>query len=108
MRTVTIVGASLAGLSAARALRAQEFAGRIVLVGDEPPYDRPPLSKDLLEGTTSAENIELTTADDHGWPARRRNGPGLRLVARGQRRGADHRCCRGQPHGQRSPAGRRT
>ncbi|TCO64591.1 NAD(P)/FAD-dependent oxidoreductase [Actinocrispum wychmicini] len=65
MRTVTIVGASLAGLSAARALRAQEFVGRIILVGDEPPYDRPPLSKDFLDGTTSAENIQLTTADDN-------------------------------------------
>ncbi|MFD1047905.1 FAD-dependent oxidoreductase [Kibdelosporangium lantanae] len=66
MRTVTIVGASLAGLSAARALRAQEFAGRIILVGAEEgiPYDRPPLSKDFLAGTTSADDIELTTADD--------------------------------------------
>jgi len=66
MRTVTIVGASLAGLSAARALRAQEFAGRIILVGAEEgtPYDRPPLSKDFLAGTTTADDIALTTADD--------------------------------------------
>ncbi|HEV2302986.1 MAG TPA: NAD(P)/FAD-dependent oxidoreductase, partial [Stellaceae bacterium] len=45
-----IVGAGLAGVSAALAMRQAGFAGRIVLVGDEPepPYDRPPLSKDVL------------------------------------------------------------
>ncbi|MET0135497.1 MAG: FAD-dependent oxidoreductase [Kibdelosporangium sp.] len=66
MRTITVVGASLAGLSAARALRTQEFAGRIVVIGDEihEPYDRPPLSKDFLKGTTSADDISLTTNDD--------------------------------------------
>jgi NADPH-dependent 2,4-dienoyl-CoA reductase/sulfur reductase-like enzyme len=44
--TVAVVGASLAGLSAARALRTQSYDGRIVVVGDEgyAPYDRPPLS----------------------------------------------------------------
>lgn len=49
-----IVGAGLAGVSAALAMRQAGFAGRIVLVGDEPepPYDRPPLSKDVL---TAAE-----------------------------------------------------
>lgn len=52
MRTVTVVGASLAGLYAARELRAQGFDGRLVIVGEEPhrPYDRPPLSKDFLLG----------------------------------------------------------
>ncbi|UQA96825.1 NAD(P)/FAD-dependent oxidoreductase [Streptomyces halobius] len=50
MRTVTVVGASLAGLYAARALRAQGFDGRLVVIGAERhrPYDRPPLSKDFL------------------------------------------------------------
>lgn len=63
---ITVVGASLAGLSAARALRAQGFDGRIVLVGDEPyePYDRPPLSKDFLAGKTSLEALRLSTSDD--------------------------------------------
>ncbi|MCF3122420.1 FAD-dependent oxidoreductase [Streptomyces arenae] len=50
MRTVVVVGASLAGLYAARELRAQGFDGRLVVVGAEPhqPYDRPPLSKEFL------------------------------------------------------------
>jgi 3-phenylpropionate/trans-cinnamate dioxygenase ferredoxin reductase subunit len=68
MHSVTVVGASLAGVSAARALREQSFDGRIVLVGAEPhrPYDRPPLSKEFLAGTMSAEDLELTTPDDTG------------------------------------------
>ncbi|ALG05584.1 NAD(P)/FAD-dependent oxidoreductase [Kibdelosporangium phytohabitans] len=66
MRTITVVGASIAGLSAARALRAQEFAGRIVVIGDEPhePYDRPPLSKGFLDGSASLDDIALSTPDD--------------------------------------------
>lgn len=50
--TIVIVGASLAGLRGAEALRANGFAGRLILVGDEPhlPYDRPPLSKHVLTG----------------------------------------------------------
>ena len=66
MRHVTVVGASLAGLSAVRALREQGFDGEIVVVGDEHhrPYDRPPLSKEFLAGTASEEDIELTDSDD--------------------------------------------
>ncbi|MEU6422622.1 NAD(P)/FAD-dependent oxidoreductase [Streptomyces spiralis] len=64
MRTVAVVGASLAGLSAARALRAQGFDGRLVVIGDEThrPYDRPPLSKEFLSGRT-AESELLLEAD---------------------------------------------
>ncbi len=49
---VVIVGASLAGLRAAEALREGGYDGRLTLVGDEPhaPYDRPPLSKQVLSG----------------------------------------------------------
>src|SRR5262249_47286228 len=49
---VVVVGASLAGLRAVETLRAEEFDGRITLVGAEGhlPYDRPPLSKKLLAG----------------------------------------------------------
>ncbi|MER6030280.1 FAD-dependent oxidoreductase [Streptomyces sp. NPDC001851] len=66
MKTVTIVGASLAGLYAARELRAQGFDGRLVIVGEEThrPYDRPPLSKDFLTGRTDEEHLALTDADD--------------------------------------------
>jgi 3-phenylpropionate/trans-cinnamate dioxygenase ferredoxin reductase subunit len=51
-RTIVIVGASLAGASAAETLRDEGFEGRIVLVGAdaERPYERPPLSKDYLQG----------------------------------------------------------
>ncbi len=49
---VVIVGASLAGLRAAEALRDEGYDGRLTLVGDErhAPYDRPPLSKQVLSG----------------------------------------------------------
>ena len=63
---VTVVGASLAGLSAARALRAQGFRGRIVVVGEEKhaPYDRPPLSKEFLAGTATEQDVSLSEPDD--------------------------------------------
>ncbi|MEH2243532.1 NAD(P)/FAD-dependent oxidoreductase [Nostoc sp.] len=49
---IVIVGASLAGLRGAEALRSAGFQGKLTLVGDEKnaPYDRPPLSKHLLTG----------------------------------------------------------
>jgi len=49
---LVIVGASLAGASAAATLREEGFEGRVVLVGEEshPPYERPPLSKEYLRG----------------------------------------------------------
>jgi 3-phenylpropionate/trans-cinnamate dioxygenase ferredoxin reductase subunit len=51
-RTIAIAGASLAGASAALALRDEGFAGRVVLAGAEAelPYERPPLSKKYLSG----------------------------------------------------------
>jgi 3-phenylpropionate/trans-cinnamate dioxygenase ferredoxin reductase component len=50
IQTVLIIGAGQAGARAAQALRTYGFEGRIVLVGDErhAPYERPPLSKDVL------------------------------------------------------------
>ncbi|MEU7906858.1 FAD-dependent oxidoreductase [Actinoplanes sp. NPDC049118] len=52
-RTFVIAGAGLAGAKAAETLRTEGFTGRIALIGteDEPPYERPPLSKGLLLGT---------------------------------------------------------
>ena len=56
-----MVGASLAGLRAVEALRARGFDGRIDWIGAEShePYDRPPLSKQVLRGEWDAERIVL-------------------------------------------------
>jgi NADPH-dependent 2,4-dienoyl-CoA reductase/sulfur reductase-like enzyme len=61
---VVIVGASLAGLRAAETLRAGGFTGTLTLVGDEPrePYDRPPLSKQVLLGRADAYSTMLPRA----------------------------------------------
>ena len=62
---VVIVGAGHAGGCAAAALRAASFGGRITLVGNEkhPPYERPPLSKELLAGAISVEKTYLRPLD---------------------------------------------
>jgi len=59
--TVVVVGASLAGLRAAEELRATGFGGRLVVVGAEArqPYDRPPLSKQVLAGEWEADQTAL-------------------------------------------------
>jgi 3-phenylpropionate/trans-cinnamate dioxygenase ferredoxin reductase subunit len=56
---VVIVGAGHGGAQAAIALRAAKFAGSIAMIGDEPepPYERPPLSKDYLSGDKPFERI---------------------------------------------------
>ena len=61
MKRVVVVGGSLAGLRAIEALRKEGHDGEIVLVGKEPhaPYDRPPLSKQVLRGEWSAEKTRL-------------------------------------------------
>jgi 3-phenylpropionate/trans-cinnamate dioxygenase ferredoxin reductase subunit len=61
MRTVAIVGTSLAGLRAAETFRREGFDGRIVAIGAEPhlPYDRPPLSKELLRGDWEPDQVVL-------------------------------------------------
>ncbi len=61
LRSVAVVGASLAGLRAVEALRARGFEGRIDWIGAEShePYDRPPLSKQVLRGEWSPERIAL-------------------------------------------------
>jgi NADPH-dependent 2,4-dienoyl-CoA reductase/sulfur reductase-like enzyme len=66
MKTIVVVGASLAGLSAARALRAAGFAGRLIVIGEEKhdPYDRPPLSKDFLAGRQDVAGLSLAIPSD--------------------------------------------
>src|SRR5215217_3450870 len=58
-RTFVIVGASLAGAKAAETLRSEGFDGRLVLIGAElqPPYERPPLSKEYLRGEAGREKV---------------------------------------------------
>ncbi|MFC5832480.1 NAD(P)/FAD-dependent oxidoreductase [Nonomuraea insulae] len=60
-RRVVIVGASVAGLTVAETLREGGFDGRLTLVGDEahPPYDRPPLSKQVLSGAWEPDRVLL-------------------------------------------------
>ena len=58
---VVIVGASLCGLRAAEALREGGHKGEIVMVGEEPhePYDRPPLSKQVVIGMANPAHLAL-------------------------------------------------
>ncbi|MFE1310637.1 NAD(P)/FAD-dependent oxidoreductase [Streptomyces sp. NPDC058755] len=67
MRSITVVGASLAGLSTVRALRSEGYQGEIVVVGEErhTPYDRPPLSKEFLKGDLDADALALGDADEY-------------------------------------------
>ena len=56
---VLIVGGSLAGLRSAEGLRKAGYMGPIKVIGNEPylPYNRPPLSKELLSGTGEIDEI---------------------------------------------------
>ena len=62
---VVVVGSSVAGIRAAQALRAGDFDGELVVVGAESaaPYDKPPLSKQLLTGESTEADIGLLRAD---------------------------------------------
>ncbi len=61
---IVLVGGGLAGASAIEELRAQGYTGDLTLVGSEPhlPYERPPLSKDVLLGTAEPESAVLHDA----------------------------------------------
>ena len=63
--TMVIVGASLAGGSAAVTLRQEGFKGRVLLIGAEPqpPYERPPLSKEYLRSESSFEDALVRAPD---------------------------------------------
>lgn len=69
--TIVIAGAGHSGGRAAEALRGAGFQGRVVLVGEEEwlPYERPPLSKDLLAGKAALDTVYVRPAqwyDEHG------------------------------------------
>lgn len=66
MTRIVIVGASAAGLAAAETLRREGYDGTLTLVGDEPhpPYDRPPLSKQVLAGQWAPERLALRAPAD--------------------------------------------
>ncbi|WSA76303.1 FAD-dependent oxidoreductase [Streptomyces sp. NBC_01799] len=64
-RRVVIVGAGMAGVQTAVALREQGFTGPVTLIGAEPhqPYDRPPLSKAVLLGTAEGSAFDIDFED---------------------------------------------
>jgi 3-phenylpropionate/trans-cinnamate dioxygenase ferredoxin reductase component len=66
--TFVIVGASLAGGGAAATLRQEGFDGRVILIGAEsqPPYERPPLSKEYLRSESSFEQALVQPPDFYG------------------------------------------
>ncbi|MCW2749726.1 MAG: FAD-dependent oxidoreductase [Aeromicrobium sp.] len=61
MSRTVIIGAGIAGVSAAGALRTTGYDGEIVLLGNEPelPYRRPPVSKEIIRGEKAAEEIRI-------------------------------------------------
>ena len=88
---ILLIGGGVASVRCARALRRHGHAGSIVIVGDEPhpPYNRPPLSKELMRDDEVP--FDLVVAEPPSWYERRRIGlrtdaavasldPGQRLV----------------------------
>lgn len=66
-RRIVVVGASLAGVRAAEAVRARGFTGSLTLVGAEthfPPVDRPPLSKGALSGSPGDPLARVRVAEE--------------------------------------------
>jgi NADPH-dependent 2,4-dienoyl-CoA reductase/sulfur reductase-like enzyme len=87
MDQVVVVGAALAGLRSLQALRRAGYAGRLIAIGEEnePPYDRPPLSKDVLAGKWDAERTRLLRPEDEALEVEWRLGQraeGLDLAGR--------------------------
>lgn len=61
MKRIVVVGGSLAGLRAVEALRRSGYDGRLTMIGAEPwlPYDRPPLSKEMISGEWDRDKTVL-------------------------------------------------
>jgi NADPH-dependent 2,4-dienoyl-CoA reductase/sulfur reductase-like enzyme len=78
-----VVGASVAGLRAAEAIRETGHDGPLTILGEEPhpPYSRPPLSKELLAGKIAPGDCSFTHAIDAEW----RLGSGARALDRARR-----------------------
>jgi NADPH-dependent 2,4-dienoyl-CoA reductase/sulfur reductase-like enzyme len=80
---VLLIGGGVASVRCARTLRREGFDGRITLVGDEPfpPYNRPPLTKELLRDEVPDD---LLLAEPESWYERRdielRTGAGVRRL----------------------------
>lgn len=67
---IAVVGASAAGLTAAQTLRREGYDGPLTVIGDEDlmPYDRPPLSKQVLSGEWEPAKVALAcTVDGVDW-----------------------------------------
>ncbi|MGW2050066.1 NAD(P)/FAD-dependent oxidoreductase [Streptomyces sp. NPDC001858] len=66
MNRIVVVGASAAGLAAVETLRREGHTGPLTLIGDEPhlPYDRPPLSKQVLASAWEEHRLQLRPAGD--------------------------------------------
>jgi 3-phenylpropionate/trans-cinnamate dioxygenase ferredoxin reductase subunit len=65
LNEIVVVGAGAAGATTAESLRRQGYEGRLTLVGAEPhpPYDRPPLSKQILTGRWEPDRVRLRTPE---------------------------------------------
>ncbi len=63
--TALVVGASHAGAQVAASLRQEGWDGDVLLVGDEAalPYQRPPLSKAYLAGTSSIDDLAIRKSE---------------------------------------------
>ncbi|NUU23239.1 MAG: FAD-dependent oxidoreductase, partial [Streptomycetaceae bacterium] len=87
LRHVVVVGAGAAGLAAVETLRREGFDGALTLLGEEPlrPYDRPPLSKQVLTGAWDPERTQLREAEHYeGLDVRVVHGRAVGLDARGR------------------------
>jgi 3-phenylpropionate/trans-cinnamate dioxygenase ferredoxin reductase component len=64
-RRIAIIGAGQCAAAAAAALRSRGFDGELAMVGAEaePPYERPPLSKDYLLGKTTADDLRIASPE---------------------------------------------